>query len=148
MKVILKIDVKNLGKKDQMVEVSDGYGRNYLIPRGLAMEATAANINTMKDRENARANRQKREEDAALSFKEKLDGKTVDIKAKAGENGKLFGAVAAKDISEAIEKQFRLSIDKKKIQLEEPIKSVGVRDVVIKLHTGISATVKVAVTAG
>ncbi|MBR5060396.1 MAG: 50S ribosomal protein L9 [Clostridia bacterium] len=148
MKVILKTDVKNLGKKDQLVEVSDGYGRNYLIPRGLALEATAANINTIKDREKALANKQKREEDMALSFKEKLDGKTVVIKAKAGENGKLFGAVAAKDVAEAIEQQYKLTIDKKKIVLDEPIKNVGEKDVTIKLHAGIAAVVKVSVTAG
>ncbi len=145
MKIILTQDVKNLGKKDEMVDVSDGYARNFLIPRGVAVEATTANVNKMRDKQKAAENKQQRETEYAKSFKEKLDGKTVEVKAKAGENGKLFGAVAAKDIAEAIEAQYGLSIDKKKIVLDEPIKVTGVKAVTIKIYQGISASINVDV---
>ena len=145
MKLILKADVKGLGKKDEMVEASDGYARNYLIPRGLGVEASTANINQMRDKQKAAANKQQREVDYANTFKEKLDGKTVEVKARAGENGKLFGAIGAKDIADAIEAQFGLEIDKKKIVLDEPIKATGAKEVTIKLFQGINAKVNVDV---
>ncbi len=148
MKVILKQDVKSLGKKDEMVEVNDGYARNFLIPRGVAVEASTANVNQMRDKQKAAANKQQREMDAANAFKAKIDGKKVIVKAKAGENGKLFGAIATKDISEAVKEQFGLDIDKKKIVLDEPIKVTGVKEVSIKLYQGISAKINVSVEAG
>ncbi|MBQ3895301.1 MAG: 50S ribosomal protein L9 [Clostridia bacterium] len=147
MKLILTTDVKNLGKKDEMVQVSDGYGRNYLIPRGLAVEATAANINQMKDKQNAAATKQKREQAAAESYKEQLEGKVIVVKARAGENGKLFGAVASKDIAEAVEKQLGFKLDKKKIVLDEPVKNTGKKQVPVKLYPGITATLDVSVEA-
>jgi len=147
MKLILTTDVKNLGKKDEMVQVSDGYGRNYLIPRGLAVEATAANINQMKDKQNAAATKQKREQEAAESYKEQLEGKVIVVKARAGENGKLFGAVASKDIAEAVEKQLGFKLDKKKIVLDEPVKNTGKKQVPVKLYPGITATLDVSVEA-
>lgn len=148
MKLILKQDVKGLGKKDEMVEVSDGYARNFLIPRGIGVEASTANVNRMRDKQQAAANKQQREIDYAKTFKDKLDGKKVVVKAKAGESGKLFGAVASKDISEAIKAQFGVDIDKKKIILDEPIKVTGVKEVVIKLYRDVSAKVEVSVEAG
>ena len=148
MKSILKQDVKNLGKKDEMVEVTDGYARNFLIPRGLGVEASAANVNQMRDKQKAAANRQQREIDYANTFKAGLDGKKVVVKAKAGENGKLFGAVANKDISEAIKAQYGIDIDKKKIVLDEPIKVTGEKEITIKLYQGISARINVSVEAG
>ena len=147
MKLILTTDVKNLGKKDEMVQVSDGYGRNYLIPRGLAVEATAANINQMKDKQNAAATKQKREQAAAESYKEQLEGEVIVVKARAGENGKLFGAVASKDIAEAVEKQLGFKLDKKKIVLDEPVKNTGKKQVPVKLYPGITATLDVSVEA-
>ena len=147
MKLILTTYVKNLGKKDEMVQVSDGYGRNYLIPRGLAVEATAANINQMKDKQNAAATKQKREQAAAESYKEQLEGKVIVVKARAGENGKLFGAVASKDIAEAVEKQLGFKLDKKKIVLDEPVKNTGKKQVPVKLYPGITATLDVSVEA-
>ena len=147
MKLILTTDVKNLGKKDEMVQVSDGYGRNYLIPRGLAVEATAANINQMKDKQNAAATKQKREQAAAESYKEQLEGKVIVVKARAGENGKLFGAVASKDIAEAVEKHLGFKLDKKKIVLDEPVKNTGKKQVPVKLYPGITATLDVSVEA-
>ena len=147
MKLILTTDVKNLGKKDEMVQVSDGYGRNYLIPRGLAVEATAANINQMKDKQNAAATKQKREQAAAESYKEQLEGKVIVVKARAGENGKLFGAVASKDIAEAVEKQLGFKLDKKKIVLDEPVKNTGKKQVPVTLYPGITATLDVSVEA-
>ena len=147
MKVILIADVKTLGKKDEMVEVSDGYGRNYLLPRGLAVEATAANINKMKDKQKAAESKQAREQAQAEAFRDKLTGKTVIIKVKAGENGKLFGAVAAKDIADAVKAQLGIDIDKKKIVLEEPIKAVGAYNVPLKLYPGISAKLDINVKA-
>ncbi|MBO4261697.1 MAG: 50S ribosomal protein L9 [Clostridia bacterium] len=147
MKVILKQDVKNLGKKDEMVEVNDGYARNFLIPRGAAVEASTANVNQMRDKQKAAANKQQREIDFAKAFKEKIDGKKVIVKAKAGENGKLFGAIATKDIAEAIKAQYDIDVDKKKIVLDEPIKATGVKEVAIKLYQGISAKISVSVEA-
>ena len=147
MKLILTTDVKNLGKKDEMVQVSDGYGRNYLIPRGLAVEATAANISKMKDKQTAAATKQKREQIAAESYKAQLEDKVIVVKARAGETGKLFGAVASRDIAEAVEKQTGLKIDKKKIVLDEPVKMTGRKKVQVKLYPGISATLDVSVEA-
>ncbi|MCR5695312.1 MAG: 50S ribosomal protein L9 [Clostridia bacterium] len=145
MKIILKKDVKNLGKKDELVEVNDGYARNYLIPMGIGVEASTANVNKMRDKQQAAANKHQREIDHANQFKAKLDGQTVVVKAKAGENGKLFGAVATKDVAEAITAAFGFDVDKKKIVLNEPIKSTGIKELTIKLFQGISAKIKVDV---
>ena len=145
MKVILKQDVKDLGKKDSLVNVSDGYAKNYLMPRGLAVEATAGNINEMKNKQQALADKQQRELDRAKEIKAALAGKNVTLKVKAGENGKLFGAVSGKDIAEAAAAQLGINIDKKKIVLDDPIKTTGVHTVQAKLHAGVSAEIKVVV---
>ena len=106
MKVILKQDVKGLGKKDEIVNASDGYAKNYLIPRGIAVEATSGNVNETVNKQKAAADKKQRELDTAKEFASKLKDKSVVIKAKAGENGKLFGAIAGKDIADAIKKQY------------------------------------------
>lgn len=137
MKVILKQDVKGLGKKDDIVEASDGYAKNYLIPRKVAIEATAGNVNEAKNKQKAAADKKKRELDQAKELAAKLDNKTVEIKAKAGENGKLFGAVAAKDIADSIKEQYGIEIDKKKIILHDPIKSTGEHTVEIRVYAGV-----------
>ncbi len=145
MKVILLQDVKSLGKKDAIVEVSDGYGQNYLIPRKLAVAATAGNMNEVKQRKESLDNKAKKELEAAKEYAAKLNDKVVTIYAKVGENGKLFGAISNKDIQEAIKKQYGLEVDKKKIVLNEPIKTVGSHIVEIKLYTGVNVKITVKI---
>ena len=147
MKLILIQDVKSLGKKDSVVEVSDGYGRNYLIPKGLAVEASKGNLNEIQNKKEAEKNKKAREEAKAKELAEKIQGKTFTIKAKAGENGKLFGAVSNKDVADVIEADTKLAIDKKKIELGEPVKSIGIYDVEAKIYPGVSAKFKIDVTS-
>lgn len=145
MKVILKQDVKGLGKKDEIVNASDGYAKNYLIPRGIAVEATSGNVNETVNKQKAAADKKQRELDTAKEFASKLKDKSVVIKAKAGENGKLFGAIAGKDIADAIKKQYNIDIDKKKIVLDDPIKTLGNHTVEIKIYAGVAVNVNVSV---
>lgn len=145
MKVILLQDVKSLGKKDAIVEVSDGYGQNYLIPRKLAVVANAGNMNEVKQRKESLDNKARKELEAAKEYAAKLQDKTVTISAKVGENGKLFGAVSNKDIQDALKAQYNVDIDKKKIVLTEPIKNVGTHIVEIKLHSGVSVKITVKI---
>ena len=125
MKVILQQDVRGQGKKGQMVEVSDGYARNFLLPRKLAVLATAENVNTMKQQEKARKAQEAAEKAEAEALSKKLEGLTVKVAAKAGEGGRLFGAVTAKEISECLSQQHGVNIAKAKLVLDEPIKSCG-----------------------
>lgn len=145
MKVILKQDVKGLGKKNEIVNASDGYAKNYLIPRGIAVEATSGNVNETVNKQKAAADKKQRELDNAKDFASKLNGKTVTIKAKAGESGKLFGAVSGKDIAEAIKSQYKIDIDKKKIVLSDPIKTAGEHSVEIRIYTGVIAVINVSI---
>lgn len=145
MKVILKQDVKGLGKKDEIVNASDGYAKIYLIPRGIAVEATSGNVNETVNKQKAAADKKQRELDTAKEFASKLKDKSVVIKAKAGENGKLFGAIAGKDIADAIKKQYNIDIDKKKIVLDDPIKTLGDHTVEIKIYAGVAVNVNVSV---
>ena len=143
MKVILKQDVKGLGKKDQMVEASDGYARNFLFPKGLAVEASASNINVMKTKNEAEKQRKDREIAQAKALAEKIKTTTVTLKVKAGENGKLFGSITSKDVSEALKAQHKLDIDKKKIVMPEALKSIGTCEVEVKLYPEISSKLTV-----
>ena len=146
MKVILLQDVKGLGKRNDLVNAKDGYARNYLFKRDLAIEATPKNLNIMKSREQSVKNRMLTQNAEAMEVKERIDGKKVIIKTKAGENGKLFGSITTKDIAEEIKKQHNVEVDKKKIVLHEHhIKHLSVTDVPIKLHAGVTATVTVVV---
>lgn len=145
MKVILKQDVKGLGKKDQMVEASDGYARNFLFPKGLAVEASASNINVMKTKNEAEKQRKDREIAQAKALAEKIKKTTVTLKVKAGENGKLFGSITSKDVSEALKAQHKLDIDKKKIVMPEALKSIGTCEVEVKLYPEISSKLTVKV---
>ena len=145
MKVILQQDVKGQGKKGQMVEVSDGYGRNFLLPRKLAVEATAENVNTMKMQDRARQARLAEEKAAAQALAERLKGVQVNIKARAGQGGKLFGSITSKEISEELKKQFDMDVNKSKIVLGEPIKSFGAFEVKCKLGSEVSGTINVLV---
>ena len=146
MKVILQQDVKGQGKKGQLVEVSEGYARNFLLPKKLAIPATTDAINTMNLKEKARRAEEARQREEALATSAKLKECTVRIAAKAGTGGRLFGAVTTKEISEALNKQFSLDIPKQKLVLDEAIKSFGTYTVKAKLGFEISASFSVMVS--
>ena len=146
MKVILQQDVRGQGKKGQLVEVSDGYGRNYLLPRKLAVEATAENLNTMRMQDKAKAARLAEEKAKAAALAEQLKNSPVRVRARAGQNGKLFGAVTNQEISKALKEQYGIDIGKNQLVLAEPIKSFGSFEVKAKLGYEISGTVYVLVT--
>lgn len=145
MKVILQQDVKGQGKKGEMIEVSEGYGRNFLLPRKLAVPATADAINTMNLKEKARRAEEAANRAAAVETADKLRNCTVKITAKGGANGKLFGAITGKEISAALSDQYGLTVDGKKLVLEQPIKSFGSYEVKAKLGYEVSGTVYVLV---
>ena len=148
MKVILQQDVRGQGKKGQMVEVSDGYARNFLLPKKLAVTATAERINTMKQQEKAKKAQMAAEKAEAEAVSKKLEGLMVKISAKAGEGGRLFGAVTAKEISEALAAQHGLNIAKTKLVLEDPIKSCGSYSLKCKLGHEVTGVVNVLVVEG
>lgn len=145
MKVILMQDVKGQGKKGQLVDVSDGYGRNFLLAKKLAVLATPENLNTIKQQEKARKAQEAAEKAEAQETAKKLESLTVKIVAKAGEGGRLFGAVTAKEVSEALNAQHGINIAKAKLVMEEPIKACGGYKVRAKLGYEISGTVNVLV---
>lgn len=145
MKVVLKQDVKGIGKKDQLVEVSDGYGRNFLLPRKLAVEASASAVNDIKNKESAKQHHAEVELEEAKAAAAKIDGKTVTLHAKAGQGGRLFGAVTAKDIAEAVEKQLGQQMDKRKFVLDHEIKNYGRYEIAVKVYPGVGAKLAVAV---
>jgi len=143
MKVILLEDVKSLGKKGQIVNVSDGYARNMILPKKLGVEATSKNLNDLKLR---KANEEKVAQenlDAAKAFAEELSTKEVILTLKVGEGGRTFGSVSSKEISEAAKKQLNLDIDKKQLQLENPIRNLGVTNVPVRLHPKVTGSLKV-----
>ncbi|KAB2953864.1 50S ribosomal protein L9 [Heliorestis acidaminivorans] len=147
MKVILLEDVKKLGKKGDVLEVKEGYGRNFLISRGLAVEANKGNMNNL---ERQKANEEKRKEQelqAAKDLGQKLKGITVKIKAKSGEGGRLFGAVTNKEIAEILEKDKRIKIDKRKLELKQPIKALGLYTINVKIHPAVAEELKVEVVS-
>lgn len=148
MKVILQQDVKGHGKKGQMVEVSDGYGRNFLLPRKLAVEATAENVNTMKMQDKAKKAREAEEKAQAQAVAEKLQGCQVKIAAKAGQGGRLFGSITSKEISEELKKQHGLDVNKSKIVQSDPIKAFGGYEVKCKLGYEVTGTIHVLVVEG
>lgn len=147
MKVILTQDVKGAGKKGQIVEVSDGFARNFLFPRKAAREATAGAVVAAQQAEAAEAHRRKQEEAAAKELAKGLEGKVVKMTAKAGENGKLFGAITSKEIAEAAEAQLGAKLDKKKIELDGNIKELGEYDVVLRVYAETTAKIKLILTA-
>lgn len=144
MKVILKADVKNLGKKGELVNTSDGYARNFLFPKGLAVEANATAMNDFNNKESAKKFHKAEEIKAAKEDAAKLDGKTVKVTAKAGANGKLFGSVTGKDISLAVKAQLGIDVDKRKISVAD-IKQFGTYEAELKIYQGISAKISVQV---
>lgn len=145
MKVILQQDVKGKGKRGQMIEVSDGYARNYMLPRKIAVEATADNVNTMRMNDKAQQEKRQKEREEAFAISKKMKDMVVVVRAKGGGAGRLFGSVTTQEIAEAIQKQEGISIDKRKIVLEEQIKTVGEYTVKIKLGYEINAELKLRV---
>lgn len=146
MKVILLQDVKSLGKKGEVVTVSDGYARNMILPKKLGVEATAKNMNDLK-LQNQHADKVAQEQlEAAKQMAEDIKDKIVEVKIKAGEGGRTFGSVSTKEISSAIKQQWQMDIDKKKMVLAEPIKSLGTFEVPVKLHPKVTGTLRVKVT--
>ena len=145
MKVILTQDVKGLGKKDQMVNASDGYARNYLLPKKLAVEPTANNINLMNQKNESIRNKKIKDIELAQKVVEKLKELNLEFKVKTGDNGKLFGAITSKEIAQELNDRHGIEVDKKKVVLAEPIKCTGSYEVEIKLYANISGKLKVSV---
>ena len=148
MKVILSQEIKALGRKGEVKEVADGYARNYLIPKGLAIVANEANLRKMTEQKQSVKTRELNEEEEARAAAGRLQGLKVTIKAKSGESGRLFGSITAKDVAEAVMKTARIELDRKKIDLEEGLKHLGHYDVIIKVYHGITATIGVEVVEG
>ena len=147
MQVILLPDVKGIGRAGEVVKAKDGYARNYLIPKDLAMEATPANLKVLERRKQEIEAQREVDEARAGELKEQIEGKVIHMEAKAGEGGRLFGAITSKDIAEALEKDFGIVVDRKKIGLDSPIKQAGLTEVEIKLYPGVSASCSVDVKA-
>ena len=145
MQVILTRDVKGQGKKGQMVNVSDGYARNYLLPRGLAEPARTSNINVMKGKQESLEYKKKVELEEANAIAEKMKEIKVVLKAKAGENGRLFGSVTSKDVAEALTSQHYIKLDKKKFVMPDGIKTLGTTTVDVKIYTGVVGKLNVVV---
>lgn len=144
MKVILLLDVKGVGKKGDIVNASDGYARNFLFPRKLAQEANDSNLHILNNQKETERKKKTAEIEAAQKVAEELKGKELKIMVKSGEHGRLFGSITNKDISEAMKKQFKIDIDKKKIVVE-PIKQLGTYDVEVKIYPEISTKIKVVI---
>lgn len=147
MKVILLADIKGVGKKDEIINASDGYVRNFLFPKNLAVEANASNLAKLKAKQDSNQYRKDQEKEEAQKLADKIKNIRLDIKVKAGENGKIFGGVSSKEIAEHLEKEHKIKIDKKKIDLKETIKILGVATVQIKLYEGVVGNLKVNVIA-
>ncbi|HCJ10608.1 MAG TPA: 50S ribosomal protein L9 [Clostridiales bacterium] len=147
MKIVLVQNVPKLGKRGEVVAVADGYARNYLIPRGLALEATPANLKRFEAEQAAAKRRAEREAAEAQAAAEQLEGLRLTVKAKAGEEGRLFGSVTAKDIAESIKEATGLDIDRKRIEIEEPLKALGDHRVTVRLSPEIAREITVTVEA-
>lgn len=145
MKVILKQDIKGVGKKDQVINASDGYARNFLLPKGLAVVADNTNMSNLKSKNESNAYKKSQELENAKMLANKLNEISLKIKAKVGDNGKLFGGITSKEISEHLKKDYDITVDKKKIVLSETIKQIGTTTVQIKLYEGVVAKLKVVI---
>ncbi|MFD2627359.1 50S ribosomal protein L9 [Oceanobacillus kapialis] len=145
MKVILLKDVKGKGKKGEVKNVSDGYARNYLLKNNLAEEATNANLKALEAKQKKNEQLEQQEKEEAMDLKDTLADLTVELKAKSGDNGRLFGSITSKQIAETLQKEHGYKIDKRKIELDEPIRALGYTTVPVKLHPEVSGSIKVHV---
>ena len=145
MKVILKADIKGVGKKDQVINASDGYARNFLFPKNLAVEANSENMSKLKAKQDSNAYKKSQEKEEAEKGADKLSKILLKIKVKSGANGKIFGGVSSKEIADNLEKQYQIKIDKKKIELKETIKTLGTVNIEIKLFEGVIGKLRVDV---
>ena len=145
MKVILKSDIKGVGKKDQVIDASDGYARNFLFPNNLAVEANKEHKGKLKAKEDPVKNQKGIEKEEALKTADKLSKILLKIRVKSGENGKIFGGVSSKEIAQELEKQYKIIIDKKKVDLKETIKTLGTRTIDIKLYEGVIGSLRIDV---
>ncbi len=147
MKVILKADLKGTGKKGEIINVAEGFARNYLFPKGLALEANAGNLKDLASKKETQKKKEEDEFQEARKLGEKLKGIALTLSVKTGEGGRLFGSISNRDIGEALEKEKGLLIDKRKIELSGTIKSLGTYSVIIKLHPRVTAAIEVKVVA-
>ncbi len=145
MKVILKADIKGVGKKDEVINASDGYARNFLFPKNLAVEANNENMSKLKAKQDSAKYQKGVEKEKAIEIADKLSKILLKIRVKAGENGKIFGGVSAKEIAQELSKEYKIEVDKKKIDLKETIKTLGVHNVDIKLFEGVVGNLKIDV---
>ena len=143
MKVILTQDIKGVGKKDEIINANDGYARNYLFPKKLAVEADAKNMSLLKGRKDSANFKKEKEKEKAIEIKEKMQGIMPKIKVKVGEKGKVFGSITAREISMELKNKYNIDIDKKKINLKDPIKAIGTFTIDVKLYEGIIGKLKI-----
>jgi large subunit ribosomal protein L9 len=146
MKIILLNDVKGLGKKGELVNAKDGYARNFLFPKNLAIEATPANLKRWEERKEIQKEKEKEGYEKALKMKAKIESISLQLKGKAGEGGRLFGSITSKDISEALMAQHNIDIDKRKIEMKDNIKALGITNVEVKIYPEVSAKLTVKIT--
>lgn len=147
MKVILLKDIKGTGKKDQTIEVSDGYGRNYLLPRKLAVEATSEALNAIEKSKSAAKHREDVKKDEAEQAARSLKGKNVTVKVRAGENGRLYGSITTQEIADALKAQHGVELDKRKIELDEKVTSVGQTTITLKMYAGVATKMNLIIEA-
>ena len=145
MKVILKENIKGVGKKDEIINASDGYARNYLFPKNLAVEANATNLSKLKTKQDSENYKKNQEKEEAKVLAEKLEKVRLRFNVKTGENGKVFGGVSSKEIAEKLEKEYNFKVDKKKIELKETIKTLGITKINVKLYEGVIASLNIEV---
>lgn len=145
MKVILLADIKGVGKKDEVINASDGYARNFLFPKKLAVEANVENMSKLKAKNDSNSYKKSVEKEEAQKVADKLKGILLKIKVKTGENGKIFGSITSKEIADNLKEQYNIEIDKKKIDLKEPIKTLGSFQVSVKLYEGVMGNLKVQI---
>ena len=145
MKVVLRDDIENVGRKGDLIEVTDGFARNYLVPRGLAMKATKGVVQQADAMRRNRDARDAREREAAQALADQLTGQRIELRARAGEGGRLFGSVTAADVVEAVRVQTGVELDRRKTQLADPLKELGAVEIPVKLHTDVEVTLSVDV---
>lgn len=145
MKVILLQDIKGVGKKDEVINASDGYARNFLLPKKMAVEADSGNMGRLKNKQDSMAHKKEVEKEHAMETAKKIESITLVLKVKAGENGKIFGGVASKEIADTLRNEHKIEVDKKKIMLKDTIKTLGAFNIEIKLFEGVNAKLKLKV---